>query len=64
MNSFKKMLRLLALIALMALATIGIGLGGGIPVQVTKRKEDHIEIKTEENCDPEHSEGSKEKIKV
>ncbi len=50
MNSFKKMLRLLALIALMALATIGVGLGGGIPVRITNRKEDHIEVRTEDNC--------------
>ena len=48
MKRFKKMLRLLGLIVLLVLATVGIGIGGGVPVRSANRKENTIEITTDE----------------
>lgn len=47
MKSFKKILRLLGLVLLIVLASVGLGIGGGIPIQPSNKKEDVIEIKVE-----------------
>lgn len=47
MKSFKKILRLLGLILLIVLASLGIGFVGGVPIPPTKKRENTIEIKTE-----------------
>ncbi|WP_293310473.1 hypothetical protein [Pedobacter sp. UBA5917] len=45
MQYFKKAIRLMGLALLIFLASIG--LGGGVPIPPSNRKENHIEIKTE-----------------
>jgi hypothetical protein len=47
MKSFKKTLRLLGLVLLIVLASLGIGFVGGIPIPPIKKREDTIELKTE-----------------
>ena len=47
MRYFKKAWRLLCLVLLVALAVTGIGLGGGVPIPASNRKENHIEITVE-----------------
>ncbi len=47
MQRFKKALRLLSLALLLSLASLGVTLGGGVPVLSNKRKEDRNEVKIE-----------------
>jgi len=47
MKSFKKTLKLLGLVLLIVLATVGIGFGGGIPIPLSNKKEDSLEINVE-----------------
>ncbi len=47
MKSFKKTLKLLGLVLLIVLASVGIGISGGVSIPPTKKKEDTIEIKVE-----------------
>lgn len=47
MKSLKKIMRLLGLIILIILATVGIGIGGVAPVPLSSKKENTIEIKVE-----------------
>ncbi len=47
MKRFKKTLRLLGFILLIVLASVGIGLGGGVPIPPANKKKDTIEIKVE-----------------
>jgi hypothetical protein len=47
MKSFKKALKLLGLVLLIVLASVGLGIGGGIPISPSNKKEDTIEIKVE-----------------
>lgn len=47
MKSFKKTLRLLGLILLIVLASLGIGFVGGVPIPPSKKRENTIELKTE-----------------
>jgi hypothetical protein len=47
MKSFKKILRLLGLVLLIVLASFGVCIGGGAPIQRPNKKEDTIEIKVE-----------------
>ena len=61
MKFFKKMSRLIVLIFLMLLATIGIGLSGGVPIPSSGRKENTFEIKTE--AEEEVQENSEKQIK-
>ncbi|KQB99748.1 hypothetical protein [Pedobacter sp. Hv1] len=55
MKFFKKLMRLIALIFLMLLATVGVGLSGGIPMPSSGRKENTIEVKTEVEEEEEES---------
>jgi len=57
MKYFKKAWRLFSLVLLVTLAVAGIGLGGGVPIPASSRKENHIEITVEL---PESKEESKE----
>ena len=43
----KKTLKLCGLVLLIVLASLGIGIIGGIPIPTTRKKEDIFEIKTE-----------------
>ena len=47
MKSFKKTLKLLGLVLLIVLASVGLGIGGGISIPPSNKKEDTIEIKVE-----------------
>jgi hypothetical protein len=47
MQSFKKTMRLFGLGLLIVLATLGVGIGGGVPISPNKKREDSNEIKTE-----------------
>jgi hypothetical protein len=47
MKRFNKILRLIGLVLLLCLATIGISIGGGVPVPFARRKENTAEIKIE-----------------
>lgn len=47
MKLLKKTVKLLGITMLIVLASIGIGLGGGIPILSSKKKEDLLEIKVE-----------------
>lgn len=47
MKRIKRTLRLLGLIILMILASVGIGIGGGAPIPQIKRRDDPIEIQDE-----------------
>ena len=47
MKRFKKILKLLGLVCLIVLASVGIGITGGIPIPSSKKKENNIEIKIE-----------------
>lgn len=57
MKFLKKAWRLLSLVLLVSLAVTGIGLGGGIPIPASSRKENHIEISV---ALPESKEETKE----
>jgi hypothetical protein len=47
MKFFKKLMRMVVLIFLILLATVGVGLSGGIPTPPAGRKDNTIEIRTE-----------------
>jgi len=47
MKLLKKTVKLFSISMLIVLASIGIGLGGGIPIQASKKKEDFLDIKIE-----------------
>lgn len=47
MKRFKKATRLLGLVVLLFLASVGIGISGGVPVSTPGRKEDTIETTAE-----------------
>ena len=47
MKSFKKSLKLLGLILLIVLASFGIGIGGGVPIPSSNKKDEAINIKLE-----------------
>ncbi len=47
MKRLKKTLRLFGLGTLIVLATLGVGISGGVTVTSTKKREDSEEIKTE-----------------
>lgn len=47
MKKLLKAIKLFGYICLIVLASVGLGLGGAVPVAPTKRKEDGIEVKVE-----------------
>lgn len=47
MKSFRKILRLLRLILFIVLTCIGVGLEGGVPVPLTSKKRDAVEVQIE-----------------
>jgi len=44
MKNFKRTLRLLGLVTLIILASVGIGIGGCVPIPPANKKEETIEI--------------------
>lgn len=44
MKSFKKVLRLVGLVLLLVLATMGVGLSGGVPVRTAGKRDEMVEI--------------------
>lgn len=56
-------MRIVVLIFLIVLATVGVGLSGGIPTPSSGRKENTIEIKTELEEKEEDKESVEELIK-
>ncbi len=46
-KKFTKVLRIAGMIMLMALASFGVGIIGGVPIPVNKRRENVIELRTE-----------------
>ena len=48
MKKLLKAIKLFGYIFLIVLASVGLGLGGAVPVAPTKRKEDSIEVKVEQ----------------
>lgn len=53
MKGFKKTLRLIGLVLLMVLATVGMGLTGGIPPRRTSKRDEMIEIDVKINNEDE-----------
>ncbi|MCG8328128.1 MAG: hypothetical protein MI974_10605 [Chitinophagales bacterium] len=47
MEHFKKVLRLLIFIIIIALATIGIGISGGVPIPTSFKRENRAEMNIE-----------------
>ncbi|MCB0705762.1 MAG: hypothetical protein KDC34_10655 [Saprospiraceae bacterium] len=47
MERFKKLMRLLLLVILIVLASLGIGIAGGIPIPTSKKSQQPIEINAE-----------------
>lgn len=47
MKKFKRIMKLLALICLIALAVMGVGLSGGVPIPLSNKREDTIEANIE-----------------
>jgi hypothetical protein len=47
MKNLKKTMRLLGLFLLIVLASIGIGISGGVPISPSNKREDAFEIKIE-----------------
>mgnify|MGYP000698807142 CR=1 FL=1 len=47
MKRFKKTLRLLGLVCLIALAVFGVGIAGGVPIPSSTKREHDIEMKIE-----------------
>jgi len=44
MESFKRKLKLLGLVVLIVLASFGVGIGGGVPVPSSNKKDEIIEV--------------------
>jgi len=63
MNRFKRLLRRLLLICLIVLASIGIGLTGGIPIPSFGKREDKQEINKEVLEAAEEDEESNKRLK-
>jgi len=53
MKKFKRILRLLGLICLIILASVGMGIGGAVPLPMANKKEDTIELIVESSDDDE-----------
>lgn len=47
MQNFKKTMRLFGLGLLLALATLGVGIAGGVPISSNKKRDEPDEIKIE-----------------
>ncbi len=47
MKEFKKLLRTIGIILLIVLACFGLGIAGGAPIPVNKRRENNIELRIE-----------------
>ncbi len=47
-KNFKKILRIAGMVMLMVLASFGVGLVGGVPVPMNKRRENIIELRAEQ----------------
>ena len=63
MNKLKRILRLIGLILLIALGSMGVGLLGGVPIQPIRKKEDVIEVIIEmDNSSKENEESTDESI--
>lgn len=59
MNTFKRKLRQIGFIVLIILASVGVGLTGGIPIPKTSRKKETHEIAVEK-VDEENDESKKQ----
>jgi len=51
MKKFKRILKLLGLICLIILASVGMGIGGAVPIPMVNKKEDTIELIVESSED-------------
>jgi hypothetical protein len=58
MQRFKRTIRLLGLVLLMLLASIGVGLSGGVPLSRSSKENDLIEIRQELTDQKEEEEPS------
>lgn len=47
MKKFRKLLRLFWLVIFIVLGSVGVGLGGGVPIPLTGRKRNIVEVQTE-----------------
>lgn len=64
MKKIKKILRLIGLILLILLASIGIGLGGGMPIPLTGRREEMSPDITIEQVDKKEETEEKDKLEL
>ncbi len=55
MKFFKQLIRLLVLLFLMVLATVGVGFAGGVPIPRSGGKTNTIEVRTEKKEEEEES---------
>lgn len=64
MRKFKKVLRLLWLVIFIILGSVGVGLGGGVPIPLSGKKREVIEVQTEmPESDEEETKTAEFKIK-
>lgn len=63
MKKLKKVLRVMHLVFLISIATIGIGLTGGIPIIPVYKKDDGHEIKIE-RVEPEKKKDHSDTLKI
>ncbi len=60
MKKFKKIIRLLCLILMILLASIGVGLAGGMPIPLTGRREEMTPVIKIEQVDKKEDESDSE----
>jgi len=63
MKKFKRILRLSGLICLIILASVGMGIGGAVPIPMANKKEDTIELIVESSDDDDEAELNELEIK-
>lgn len=64
MYFFKKIWRIMRLVCFIVLATVGVGLGGGVPISISHKKEDTPLVKIElvEDSEEEEDEESENEL--
>lgn len=64
MQDLKRRLRLIGLVLIMLLATVGISLGGGIPIPMYGKKEDGPPVKIELVKEDDEDESEEDSLEI